>query len=247
MNGSESQATTLGVRHALLVYSSPSALFRRIEDTGAYGWALVVLLGLVTLVGYVQVQTGLLDRLVDEGTNNRLRQIEDNRANLVERGQLRETMENARKQGEFFKTIKRLQVIVLSPVKMLAEYLLIAASLYAVVALTGRKPEYHTLMSICVYSGFIELIAYILRVCMMMYYGTINIDTSLALLADPGQGTVLAAFDPFLMWFWILVAMGLIVTQQLSRRMAIVSCSMLCIVTMGLRVGLSFAAVLGQA
>ena len=68
MNGSESQVTALGVRHALLVYSSPSALFRRIEDTGAYGGALAVLLGLVTLVGYVQVQTGLLDRLVD-GSN----------------------------------------------------------------------------------------------------------------------------------------------------------------------------------
>ncbi|MCH8852612.1 MAG: YIP1 family protein [Planctomycetes bacterium] len=247
MDGIESQETTLGVRHALLVYSSPSALFRRIEDTGAYGWALVVLLGLVTLVGYVQVQTGLLNRLVDERTNIRMRQIEDDRANLVDRGQLREVMENARQQGEFSKTIARLWVIVVSPVKMLAEYLLIAASLYAVVALTGRKPEYHTLMSICVYSGFIELIAYVLRVCMMMYYGTINIDTSLALLADPGRGTVLAAFDPFLIWFWILVALGLIVTQQLSRRMAIVSCSMLCIATMGLRVGVSFAAAMGQA
>ena len=247
MDRIESQETTLGVRHALLVYSSPSALFRRIEDTGAYGWALVVLLGLVTLVGYVQVQTGLLNRLVDERTNIRMRQIEDDRANLVDRGQLREVMENARQQGEFSKTIARLWVIVVSPVKMLAEYLLIAASLYAVVALTGRKPEYHTLMSICVYSGFIELIAYVLRVCMMMYYGTINIDTSLALLADPGRGTVLAAFDPFLIWFWILVALGLIVTQQLSRRMAIVSCSMLCIATMGLRVGVSFAAAMGQA
>ena len=247
MDRIESQETTLGVRHALLVYSSPSALFRRIEDTGAYGWALVVLLGLVTLVGYVQVQTGLLNRLVDERTNIRMRHIEDDRANLVDRGQLREVMENARQQGEFSKTIARLWVIVVSPVKMLAEYLLIAASLYAVVALTGRKPEYHTLMSICVYSGFIELIAYVLRVCMMMYYVTINIDTSLALLADPGRGTVLAAFDPFLIWFWILVALGLIVTQQLSRRMAIVSCSMLCIATMGLRVGVSFAAAMGQA
>ena len=247
MDGIESQETTLGVRHALLVYSSPSALFRRIEDTGAYGWALVVLLGLVTLVGYVQVQTGLLNRLVDKRTNIRMRQIEDDRANLVDRGQLREVMENARQQGEFSKTIARLWVIVVSPVKMLAEYLLIAASLYAVVALTGRKPEYHTLMSICVYSGFIELIAYVLRVCMMMYYGTISIDTSLALLADPDRGTVLAAFDPFLIWFWILVALGLIVTQQLSRRMAIVSCSMLCIATMGLRVGVSFAAAMGQA
>ncbi len=247
MDGNESQATALGVRHALLVYSSPSVLFRRIEDTGAYGWALVVLLGLVTLAGYVQVQTGLLDRLVDENTNNNLRRIEVDQADLVDRGRLGDAMENERKTGEFIKTLKRLQVIVLSPVKMLAEYLLIAASLYAVVALTGRKPEYNTLMSICVYSGFIELISYILRVCMMMYYGTMNIDTSLALLAHPGQGTLLAAFDPFLIWFWILVAMGLIVTQQLSRRMAIVSCSMLCIVTMGLRVGLSFAAALGPA
>ncbi len=247
MVGSESQPAALGVRHALLVYSSPSTLFRRVEDTGAYGWALVVLLGLITLVGYVQVQTGLLDRLVDESTEKGLAQIESDRANLVERGQLREAIEAARKQGEFSKTIARLWVIVVSPVKMLAEYLLIAATLYAVVALTGRKPEYHTLMSICVYSGFIELIAYILRVCMMMYYGTINVNTSLALLADPGRGTMLAAFDPFLIWFWILVAIGLIVTQQLSRRMAIVSCSMLCIMTMGLRVGLSFAAELGQA
>ena len=43
MNGSESQVTALGVRHALLVYSSPSALFRRIEDTGAYGWRNICL------------------------------------------------------------------------------------------------------------------------------------------------------------------------------------------------------------
>ena len=43
-------AATPGVRHAALVFSSPPALFRRVEDTGAYGWTLVTLLGLVTLL-----------------------------------------------------------------------------------------------------------------------------------------------------------------------------------------------------
>ena len=133
----------LGVRHALLVYTSPASLFRREEDTGAYGWALVVLLGLVMLIGYLQVQTGLIDTLVDQQTEKSLAALEGERVDLVDRVELRQDMEDVRKAGEFFKTVSRLQVIVLSPVYLLASFLLIASVLYAVVALTGRKPEYH--------------------------------------------------------------------------------------------------------
>ena len=42
------------------------------EDTGAYGWTLVTLLGLVTLAGYAEVQTGLIDRTADQQTEVRL-------------------------------------------------------------------------------------------------------------------------------------------------------------------------------
>ena len=59
----------LGLRHALWVYSAPARLFRRVEDTGAYGWTLAVLLLLVTLIGYAQIQTGLIDRVVDRQTD----------------------------------------------------------------------------------------------------------------------------------------------------------------------------------
>ena len=192
------------------------------------------MLGLVTLAGYVQIQTGLIDQLVDAETDKKLEQIESQRADLVERGKLREAVEKTRQEGEFFKTITRLQVIALEPMLMLAKFLLIAAVLYAAVALTGRKPEYHTLMSICVYSGFIGLAGHVLRVAMMMYYRRIDMDTSLSMLAEPGKPTVLAAFDPFVIWFWVVVALGLIITRQLSRRMAIVSCVLLCAATMAM-------------
>lgn len=241
VDGGESQQSALGVRHALLVYTSPSKLFQRVEDTGAYGWALVTLLLLVTLAGYVQIQSGLIDNVVNANTDKQLAGIEKDRANLVDRGRLKEAMEDIRKNGEFVKTITRLRVVVLAPLTMLAEFLLVASVLYAAVALTGRKPEYHTLMSICVYAGFIDLIAHVVRVAMMLTYRTLDVDTSLALLVDPGKATPLAAGDPFLIWFWVLVGIGLTVTRQLSRRVAIASCALMCLMTMGVRVGMSYA------
>lgn len=234
MDASATRGKPLGVRHALLVYTSPVYVFSRVEDTGAYGWALVTLIVLMVLLGYIQVQSGLIDRLVDEQTQKQLAQIEGNQANLVDRTQLRDSLEEARQGGEFMKTLSRLQVIVLTPAFMLCSFLLIASILYACVALSGRKPEYHTLMSICVYAGFVELVAYALRVLMMLYYRRIDVDTTLAVLGPPGEPTWLAAIDPFRIWFWTLVAIGLIVTRQLGRRSAIAICSLMCLTGMGL-------------
>lgn len=233
----------LRVRHALLVYASPSALFRCVEDTGAYGWTLVTLLGLVVLTGYATVQTGLIDRTVDQNTEAWLAEQEKNQVDLIDRVELRDLVESAHKEAEFTKLITRLGVIVLTPMYMLASFLLIAAVLYAVVALTGRKPEYHTLMSIAVYAGFIELIALVLGLAMKVHYRTIAVDVTLRPLAPedaPLVEAVLAAVDPFRFWFWVLIAIGLTVTRQLSRRMAIVSVLLMCFLTTAVRVGIEY-------
>ena len=108
--------------------------------------------------------------------------------------------------------------------------------------MTGRKPEYHTLISICVYARFIELIAYIVRLAMVISYRTTEVDTSLALLAEAGRPSPHVAIDPFRIWFWVLVALGLIVTRQLSRRVAIVSCALMGLLAGGARIGLAFSA-----
>lgn len=231
----------LGVRHALMVFVSPRVLFARVEDVGRYGTSLVTLLGLVMLIGYAIMQTGLIDRVVDQQTETALAKLEESQGHLIDRIDLRDRMEDIRKGGEFNKTITRLGVIVVSPGFFLASFLLISSVLYAAVALTGRKPEYHTLMSVCVYAGFIELAAYVLQFTMMLYYRTHEVDTSLGMLFPVGQASGLSAVDPFRIWFWILVAIGVTVTHQLSRRMAIVTCTLMFLVASGARVALEFA------
>jgi hypothetical protein len=231
----------LSVRHALMVFTSPRALFARVEDTGAYGWALVVLITLIILIGYAEVQTGLIERSIDQRTEAALAKIEESQAHLVDRVELRDTMEDVRKAGEFNKLLSKLGGIVFTPVYMLASLLLIASILYAAVALTGRKPEYHTLMSICVYAAFIELVGYGVRLAMVIYYRTTYVDTSLGLLAAPGEPSPLVAIDPFKIWFWVLVVLGLIVTRQLNRRIAVVSCVLMALVAAGTRVGMQYA------
>ena len=231
-----------GVRHALLVFTSPGDLFRRLEDTGTYGWSLVTLIGLVMLIGYAEVSTGLIDRVVDQQTEQGLAKLEKEQAHLVDRIELKDRMDAVRKTGEFSKLLARLGAIGFAPVSVLASLLLISSLLYAAVALTGRKPEYHTLMSICVYAGFVTLAACALRLTMVVWYRTTQVDTSLGMLADDGKPTVLSPVDPFRSWFWVLVATGLVVTRQLSRRMAIVTCVLLGLTAAGIRVGISFAA-----
>ncbi len=232
---------SLRLRHVPLVFTSPRSLFARAEDTGAYGWAMALLLLLVTLIGYAQVQTGLLDRDVDKRTEQRQAELEKSQGNLVDRTRLTTNLEELRKAAEFEKLIMRIWVIGVAPGYFLAAFLLIAAVLYAIVALTGRKPEWHTLMSICVYAGFVELVGYGVSLAMMFHYRTMDVDTSLAALGAPGQPTVWAAVDPFRLWFWVLVAIGLIVTRQLSRRVAIASCVVMALVTFGARAGMQFA------
>lgn len=240
-NPGSSATSTLSLRHAFMIYTSPRALFSRVEDTGTYGWALATLLLLVTGLGFLEVKTGLIDRTVDIKTELSLATMEKNQADLIDRVELRDRMDDVRKAGEFNKMLARLGVVVVKPVYLLVSMLLISSVFYALVAMTGRKPEYHTLMSICVYSAFIVLVGYVVRLAMVIAYRTSAVETSLAMLAPPGQGTPLAGIDVFRIWFWVLLASGLIITRQVGRRMAIVSCSVLALSAAGVRIALSYA------
>lgn len=219
---------------------APSPVFGRIAQTGRYGWALGALLVLTTLIGWVTVQTGLIDRRVDRQTRRALAELEREQIDLLSRAELSEELEKIRKTAEFTKLISRGSALVAGPVMLVASLALIAALLFAVVALAGTKPEYPTLMAICVYSAVVEVLAAALRLAMMLYYRTIEVDTSLGLLVPLSEETqtlrtVLTAIDPFRVWFWVLVALGLIVAGQLSRRAAVTTCVLFCLVASAVR------------
>ncbi|MFQ5463570.1 MAG: YIP1 family protein [Phycisphaerae bacterium] len=233
---------SLKLRHAALVFTSPRSVFARIEDTGAYGWAMLTLLVLVFVIGVAQVQTGLIDRDVDRRTEARLAELEESHGELVDRVELKIRLEKAREQAVFEKLMMRIVAVGAMPGYFLASFLLIASVFYALVALTGRKPEFHTLMSICVHAGFIELVGCAVGLAMMLAYKTTAVDTSLSGLGTGKLAGVLSGVDPFRIWFWILVGMGLVITRQLSRRMAIGSCVVLGLLAMGIRAAIGYAA-----
>ena len=246
---------TVGVRDIPLVLVSPRRLFARVEDVHAWGWPLVILLTTVTLIGYATVQTGLIDAEVDRGVMAKIDVIERQQRDVVERSQLRELYQQEYKLGEFLKLLARIQVIVAAPAKALAAILLIAAVLYGTVALTGRKPEWNTLLTICVFAGFIEVLRLLATLALLLHYRALEVDTSLALLAglvarikgiDPtwvrASAGLLSAADPFRLWYWGVVALGLSVTAQLPGWRAWVVCTLGWLVAAGVQTGLQVAA-----
>ena len=244
-DGSESLGglPPLRARHALLVFTSPRALFRRIEDTPAYGGALAILLVLVALIGYAEVQTGLIDRAVQREIAAQKAEIEKGQREVIDRVELKKQLEDIDKGATFKTLMARIVAVVVSPVYFLASILVVASCLYALVALTGRKPEYHSLVSICVYAEFVELAAFGLRLLMMFAYRTRTVETSLGLLANSKGWAWLAAIDPFRVWFWVLVAVGATLTHQLSRRMAIAACVVMGLLAMAARAAMQYLGV----
>lgn len=239
---------------------APRRLFARVEDVTAWGWPLLVLLATVTLIGYAMVQTGLIDREVDRQVAAAIARIDGTQRDVVERSALREMYAEEHKMGEFKKLLTRMQVVVAEPAKALASVLLIAAVLYGVVALTGRKPEWHTLLTICVFAAFIDALRLLVLLVLMLHHGTLDVHTSLAMLprfmagregAEPvalaALSGLLTAVDPFRIWFWLAVIVGLKTTAQLSGWRAWATCVLCWLIPAGARCALSVAAVSSAA
>lgn len=235
------------------VLLAPSRVFARTEDVAAYGWPLVLLLTLVTLIGYATVETGLIDREVNRSVEVGIAELEATQADVVERSALRQMIEDQRKGGEFLRLMTRVREIVVRPLGMLATVLLLGALLYGVVALTGRKAEWHTLLTVVVFASFVDVVGALVRLSFMVNLRRLDVDTSLSSLAlmwapaeSVGKGTValsglLSAVDPFRLWFWGVVIVGLTVTAQLKGWRAWVTCGLCWLAAGGIRAGLAAA------
>ncbi|MBI4719318.1 MAG: YIP1 family protein [Planctomycetes bacterium] len=243
--------STVGILDVPLALLAPRRVFQRIEDVAAYGWPLVVLLTAVTLAGWATVETGLVDRQVNQQVEAGIAKLEREQADVVERAALSQMIQDQRKAGEFTRMITRVQMIGAEPVRILACVLLLAALFYGLVALTGKKPEWHTLMTIMVFAGFADLLGSVVRLGMMLHFRRLEVETSLAaalpLLGASGVeprhlaplAGMLTAVDPFRLWFWGLVIIGLATTAQLRGWRAWVPCLLLWLSGGGLRAALA--------
>ncbi len=213
----------------LRVLWAPRAVFNRVEDVPRYGWPLVILLTCVALIGYAQVETGLVDRAVDQRVQVRIRAVDVAQQDVVERSVLRDQIADIIEAGEFERVLRRIGVLAAMPARLLAAALLVAALLYGIVALTGRKPEWHTLLTITVLASSTLVLGLVVRLGLMLHFQSLEVDTSLLPLAALAAGRpdinpqslaalggLLSAMDPFELWFWWLVMAGCRATSQLT-------------------------------
>lgn len=243
---------TIGLRDIAVVLWSPKRVFARVENVPAYGWSLLLLLLAVTVVGYAQVQTGLIDRKVEQDVQDQIAKLDLERADVVARSELRKQTEEIQKGGEFQKFLARLAAVVVEPAGMLASVLLLAAAFYGLVALSGRKPEWHSLMSVVVFASFVDVAAMVFRLVLVVQCGTLDVDTSAgavmrAWMSDalPGKSldvatSALSGLDPFRLWFWTVVIIGLRATSQLRGWRAWIPCVLLWLLAAGVRTGMVY-------
>jgi hypothetical protein len=249
----------VGVLQIPLVLFSPRKLFERVENVTGYGGTLVFLLTGLALVGYAVSETGLVDRQVDQRVLDRQAELEKQYNDVVQRSTLIKLLEEERKKGEFDRMVARTGVIAAPPGMALLTILIVSALFYGAVALGGKKPEWHTLMTICVFASFTDLAHELFRMVLMFRHRSLDVDTSAALLArimspaaEASGATANAAsamlahalsgIDPFRVWFWVLVYLGVTTTAQLSRWKARVICFLFWLLTAAGHAGLSMAA-----
>lgn len=245
---------TVGLRDILWVFLAPRRLFAKVENVGAYGWPLLVLLTTVTLIGYATVQTGLIDREVEKTVQKEIARLDMEQADVVQRSEISKQIEEIKKGGEFSKLMTRIGAIALEPIRVLASILLLSSFFYGLVALSGKKPEWHTLMSIAVFASFIDCVRMVFELAIKLKCASLTVDTSVGsfLKAYGGQihlpqqvadlaPSLLSGFDPFRIWFWIVTIIGLTVTSQLRGWRAWLPCLIIWLGGAGVRTGINYA------
>jgi hypothetical protein len=190
-------------------------------------------------IGYLQVQTGLVDLEVDRRTAQDVADMEKHQAHALDALEFKDRVESIKGHGEFQKALLHLAYMFGTPVGLVVFFMGVAAALFAIVALTGRKAEYHTLLAICVHAGIMLVIAAVLQVAMMVYYRSGDVSTSLAPLGHNWDHGVLAAIEPFDLWFWALVYCGVVTTRQMGLGMARLTCATMALMMMGWRLAIS--------
>ncbi len=248
----------VGVWDIPLLFLAPRRLFARVEDVASYGWPLVLLLVAMTVIGFATVETGLIDLEVARRIQADIAAFEKQQLDVVERSALRKFIEDKHKEGQFLRLMKRAQVVVARPAITLASVLLIAALVYGVVALTGRKPEWHTLITLCVFASFVDVFGALVRLAFMLRFRALDVDLSLARLVQimdmQGGGAarssavlsgLLSAVDPFRIWFWLVLIVGLSVVSQLRGWKVWATCCFFWLSAVGVRTILAVASVAG--
>lgn len=235
-----------GIRDIPSIFLSPVRFYRQFDLATPYGGPLILLLLLLAAAGYVVVGSGLIGRAVDISIEKGLARIEKAAIGEVKRTELDEQLRVARTGAVFWKVLANGAAVLRPPIEVLCRVFVGAAVAFVAVAMCGRKPAYHGLVSILTFAAYVEVLRQAVVVPLMLSLRSTEVETSLAVLLR-GRPEVsgwlyagLQAVDPFTIWYYALAAIGIGRSGQLSMRGAVLLCILLWLGAAGLQTAVLF-------
>jgi Yip1-like protein len=215
-------------RDLVRIYVSPGALFADLPRWNRSAAALVLLMALYALYGLAVLSTGVSDYENDLAAQEEIGRLPDQPRNDDNAEELDRQRDALEKGAVFGKMLARVEFVVGNPVLLAAAVGLLAGVLFIIVALWGAtKPDYHVLAGVVTFAAYVSVPCWLVRLLLISQLHVSRVETSAAVFA-PAHAPLalyllLRRLDPFEVWFWALVGLGLYRSGQLSRRGTVIA------------------------
>lgn len=221
----------------LALYFQPGVLFSELPRRNRAAGAFFLLVLCYGLYGWGVITTGVLDYEIDVSAQKEIAQLRHHyqpSRDDEDAEKLTSKLDTAEKTAFFGKQMTRVNHVVMGPLGLLMQLSLLAGILFMIIALRGGKPKFHLLFGIATFAALVEIPRLICRLLMISQLQVSRVETSAAAFVnspDAGLGAyvLLRRFDPFTIWFYVLVGMGLFYTGQMRRRGAIITVCLLAV------------------
>lgn len=214
------------VRDLVAVFVAPSRLFEELPRQNRFAAALTLLLLVHGLYGWAVVSTGVGDYEIDLQTQRAVAQFLIEHEGEEETQQMVSALDAIEKAGTFNKQFSHVVEIVGRPLRLLMGTALLTGVFFVIVALTAGKPSNPTLAGILSFASWVAVPEFALRLLLLSQLQVTRVETSAAAFATgPEIGIagyiLLRRLNPFEIWFWGLVGLGLWRSGQLGGRSAL--------------------------
>lgn len=193
------------------IYFAPTKVFTYLKEKPQWSVALIIILvvvGLAALVSVSIARESIIERQAEA---------------LREQDMTEEQMERAQgfASGPFLYISSAVGAVVFTVVLLL----LLAFVLNLFIPVFGGTAAFKTVFSVVSHAALVVVLAAILKVILIAITKSIDVTTSLALLApnmarDSFGYQLLAGCDFFVIWEMILVAIGINITNNVSKKNA---------------------------
>jgi hypothetical protein len=199
---------------------SPVEFFTHLAERNRYLQALLLLVFFQVLFGSAVLSTGVADHEEDLRTQERFGKVAKRVQEAPAGDSANQPVEAVEKEAAFAKLLIRLGWLLGGSVRLLVGLTMVTGFLFIAVSMAGRKVDVPLLTGVVVYASCVEIVRMAVVLFLIWQTQTTRINTSAAVWFR-GTDVSLPAYlllrrlDPFALWYWGLVGLGLSKTGQL--------------------------------